>query len=153
MKHRVNKFMPVVNLRFKGGVMKKLALAFVLIAALMLGCAKNEMETVLDDISRVNSDFLASLEKVQSATDFAKALKVHSLDVDLLRPKMEQLVRRYPELASDGKIPPELEAPMRKNRDIDEKIGNTISPLLREYGDDPAVMEAFGELFKVLEGA
>jgi predicted small secreted protein len=137
--------------------MKNLAvvLALVACAALIAGCkgGTNEMQTVLDDISRVNGDFLASLEKVQSAPDFAKALKVHSMDVDLLRPKMAQLVQRYPELASDVKIPPELEAPMRKNREMDEKIGNTISLLLGKYGEDPEVREAFGELFKILEGA
>jgi hypothetical protein len=137
--------------------MKNLAvvLALVTCAALIAGCkgGTNEMQTVLDDISRVNSAFLGSLEKVQSAPEFAKALKAHSMDVDLLRPKMAQLVQRYPELASDGKIPPELEAPMRKNREMDEKIGNTISLLLGQYGEDPEVREAFGELFKILEGA
>jgi hypothetical protein len=137
--------------------MKILAVAFVLMAcaALIPGCkgGTNDMDTVLSDISRVNSDFLASLEKVQSAPDFARALKVHSMDVHLLRPRMEQLVQRYPKLASDGRIPPELEAPMRINREIDEKIGSTISLLLGKYGEDPEVMEAFGELFKILEGA
>jgi hypothetical protein len=123
-------------------------------ATLLISCKGPERgpESVLDDMYGVNSEMLAALNTVKSADDFAALLNIHVEKTSALVLKVLLLNEKYPEMASHGRIPPELENSLKRNMDLNREMMTRATPYLEKYGSDQRIIDAMKRLAAISEG-
>jgi len=110
------------------------------------GDAKSLLAKMLDGMD----NFAASMEKVTDAKSAAGAInKFKDLMADL-KPKMQALDKKYPELKDQANPPEELKAEMKRMEEISGKMMNAMMKAA-QFATDPEVQKAQEALNKVMQ--
>jgi len=138
--------------------LKKWAFVLVLVVAVtgFFACGGGgggkyaDMKPVVKDMIKATDKFVAEMEKADAAEKVAAALTDFSKTMGKLKPAMDKLEAKYPELKEMSGPPPELGelGPQLSNAMM--KMGSVMMKAM-QYADDPAVKKAQEEFENVMK--
>jgi len=117
------------------------------------GCTKGgkygDAKSVMSRSIKVMESFINDMEKAEDSKSVVKAINAFSADMSELKPKLQAMEKKYPEL-KDQENPPEELKPMAKQ--IEELSGRMMSAMMKlfQYGDDPEVQKASEAMNKLM---
>jgi len=94
--------------------------------------------------------FISEMDKADSAKKVASALTNYNKVMNELKPKMEKIQEKYPELKTMSDPPPELGEEGTKMSEMMMKMG-TVMMKTMQYADDPEVKKAMEEFDKSMK--
>ncbi|HZX09829.1 MAG TPA: hypothetical protein VFG01_02690 [Acidobacteriota bacterium] len=94
--------------------------------------------------------FVSEMDKADSAKKVASALTNYNKAMSALRPKMEKIQEKYPELNNMSSPPPELGQEGKKMSEMMMKMGSVMMKTM-QYADDPEVKKAMDEFDKSMK--
>jgi uncharacterized protein YoxC len=138
-----------------GSLMLKRAVALLVFAIfLVAGCGgakygdiKDVMNSQIDAMEK----FVASVEKASSGKEIADALNAYSDDMKQIIPRMNDLIKKYPEMK--GEDPPaELNDLLSKTEEISKKFASAMVKISMKYARDPEVGKALKRIGEAMTG-
>ncbi|MBN1197162.1 MAG: hypothetical protein JXA62_07125 [Candidatus Aminicenantes bacterium] len=127
------------------------SLFVVLLAFQACGGKSNDPKAVMGDYLTATENYVAEMEKSESANDVVKATDNFTARVKALAPRMKALMETHPELK--GMKGNELPEGFEMFKDRFESLGPRFMGImgkLMKYGDDAAIKEAQERLQKAM---
>lgn len=112
------------------------------------GDYKDVMNSQIDAMEK----FVSSVEKAGSGKEIADALNAYADDMKQIMPKLNDLIRKYPEIMG-GEPPAELKDLLDKSGEASKKFARAMVKVSMKYARDPEVGKALrniGESMKDL---
>jgi hypothetical protein len=109
------------------------------------GDAKQAMGDMLNSMEKLAAD----LDKAEDAKAVASALNTFTGAMEKLKPKIQELEKKYPELNDEANLPPELAEYQTKLAEIGPKFGSAMMKIM-QFADDPDVKEANEKFEKIM---
>lgn len=131
--------------------MKKLVLLLT-VALFLLGLSAcgggkyADAKALIEKQIKITEDFVTACDGVQNADDAAKAITDFANGINSLKPEMEALDKKYPEM-KEGEVPDELKPLITKVGEVSAKVPGAMGKLTA-YSADEKVAEAL----KLLQG-
>lgn len=110
------------------------------------GDAKKAMGEMMENMNNLAS----SLDKADDAKGVAAALNKFCDAMEKLKPTIEELEKKYPELEDEANLPPELAEYQKQMEEIGPKFGAAMMKIM-QYADDPDVKAANERFEKVMQ--
>ena len=126
---------------------QSLRLMIITILALLLfacGSKYDRVESTLSDYADAMEDYVARMEKAESADDVVNAMKGYTQKIKTLIPRLQEMHKQFPELASGKKFPGELEKVSRRMKTMGDKVQAAMMKTM-QYMMDPKVQKAMTE--------
>jgi len=108
------------------------------------------------DVKKVNAefvsmleDYVAELEKADSAKDVAAAMNSYADQLEGIMPEMKKLQEKYPELKDQDNIPAELEESMESAMAAGMNMAGTFMKIA-PYMEDPEVQKAQERIGRIM---
>ncbi len=123
--------------------MKKLILVgFVFMLCMACGGGKySDLKNSLNDLVKIQDDYVAAIEKAGGAKDVAAAINKYTDSFLKMKPVLESYENKYPELKTSKEPPSELRDSFEKLQKSAEKLA-TASMTMLKYINDPEVQKA-----------
>jgi hypothetical protein len=109
-----------------------------------------DAKAVLNKMIEINDHYVKDLEAVESAADYVKALNKYADAMEKLKPKMEAVAKKYPEMK--GQATPEELKPLVEKMGQSMQAMMTASMKMMKYAEDPEVMKATQRLQSAMAG-
>jgi DNA polymerase/3'-5' exonuclease PolX len=138
-----------------GSLMLKRAIALSVFAIfLVAGCGgtkygdiKDVMNSQIDAMEK----FVASVEKAGSGKEIADAINAYSDDMKQIIPKMNDLIKKYPEMKGEDP-PPELKDLLSLTEEKSKKFARAMVKVAMKHAKDPEVGKALKNMGKAMKG-
>ena len=138
--------------------MKKV-LIFVMasiVAVAFLGCKKSgeyaDLKEYLNEVIKINEEYVSSLEKANSAKDVAEALTDMGNKMEKIAKDGEAIKKKYSDMGKIRKdAPAEIKDELERLEQVAQKL-LTVSMKTMKYMMDPEVMKASQEMAKKIGG-
>jgi phosphoglycerate-specific signal transduction histidine kinase len=128
----------------------------VVVVVLLLGLVVSGCGSKYADVKKLQVRFgkaveayAADLEKADDAKSVAKAANRFADEMEVLRPKMNAMSEKYPELKDKDNVPKELEASQKDAEAAGKKMAGIFMKLM-PYMTDPEVRKAQERLGKIM---
>ena len=121
-----------------------MSIAFLVSLVMACGGKYDEVESTLSDYADAMEDYVARMEKADSADAVAKAMKDYTQKIQSLTPRLQEMYKQFPELASGKKFPEELEKVSRRMENISDKVQGAMMKTM-QYMMNPEVQKAMTE--------
>ncbi len=126
--------------------MKKLILLVTLGLFLMgiLACGGGKYADAIsltEEAVDAMENYCTGLEKADNAKDVAAVINKFSDTMAALKPKMDELQKKYPELKNNKDVPEEMKAITKRMEEVVPKMMGASAKMMK-YATDPAVLEA-----------
>jgi len=130
------------------------SMGVVMLALLVIACGGkyDEVESTLNDYADAMEDYIGRMEKADSAEAVAKAMQGYTEKVIALTPRLQEMNRNFPELATDKDAPEELETVSRRLAELGTKLQPAIMKTM-PYMMDPQVQQAMAAQTRAMEQA
>jgi len=130
------------------------SMGVVMLALLVIACGGkyDEVESTLNDYADAMEDYIGRMEKADSAEAVAKAMQGYTEKVIDLTPRLQEMNRNFPELATDKDAPEELETVSRRLAELGTKLQPAIMKTM-PYMMDPQVQQAMAAQTRAMEQA
>jgi phage shock protein A len=109
-----------------------------------------EAKDLLNKSLTAMDDFVKAIDQAKDAKAVAAAITNFKDSMAALKPKMQALDKKYPELKDETKMPEDLKPLMTKMQEMSSKMINA-SMKAYQYNQDPEVQKAQEELNKVMK--
>ena len=134
--------------------MKKIAvlsLCLVMLTSVLVGCAGKyaDVKRVNAQFVRTTEEYIAKLEKADSAARVAQAMNSYADEMEKVWPRMQKAAERYPELKNRSDPPKGLEECQRESEAIGKQMAGTFMKIM-PYISDPEVARAQERLAKIM---
>lgn len=135
---------------------KNIVIIGILMMSLTVACKGGgkytEIKSAMNDMIDILESYTKDMEGAQSADDVVKAIENATTKMEKLKPRLEELEKKYPEMKNQKKdqVPEELKETYQKMEEAMKKFTKVSIPLMMKYMKDPKVMEAskkMGEVF------
>lgn len=93
-----------------------------------------------NEMGKIMEKFIEGMEKADSASEVAAALNGFNKGMEKLKPKMDALEEKFPEMKGED-MPPELADIEKKWEALGARMMGAMTKIM-QYADDPEVMEA-----------
>ena len=103
--------------------------------------AREAMQEMIDLVN----DFNDAMEKADDGKAVAAALEDYIDGMKSMKAKMEELVKKYPELKDKDKAPEELKDLMAKGEEASQRMDGAIMKIV-QYASDPEVAKLMPKL-------
>lgn len=123
---------------------KTLCFAMVaILSAAMIACGGkyDDAESTLNDYADAMEAYVAQMEKADSADGVVKAMNRYTEKMNTLASRLQEMNRKFPELASGKAFPKELEKVSRRMADLGQKVQTAMMKTM-QYMMDPEVQKA-----------
>jgi len=130
------------------------SMGVVMLALLVIACGGkyDEVESTLNDYADAMEDYIGRMEKADSAEAVAKAMQDYTEKVIDLTPRLQEMNRNFPELATDKDAPEELKTVSRRLAELGTKLQPAIMKTM-PYMMDPQVQQAMAAQTRAMEQA
>lgn len=108
-----------------------------------------DLKPIAKDMVKATDKFVDAMEKADNASKVAAALTDYSKAMQKLKPAMEKLEEKYPELKNMSDPPPELGEIGTELTASMMKMGGVMMKVM-QYADDPEVVKAQEEFGKIM---
>jgi predicted nuclease with TOPRIM domain len=106
--------------------------------------AKKAMGDMFDHMEKLATD----LDKAEDAKAVAAALNTFNDAMEKLKPKIQELEKKYPELQDEANLPEELAEYSKKMEEMGPKFATAMMKIM-QFADDPDVKAANEKFEKV----
>jgi hypothetical protein len=132
------------------------ALLVVVIAVGLAGCfgckgggKYADAKDVMADSIKAMESFVADMDKASDSQAVVKALNAFSKDMAGLKPRLQEMEKKYPELKDQANPPEELKAMAKQMEEISGKMMTAMMKLF-QYANDPEVQKAQEAMNKLM---
>ena len=94
-------------------------------------------------------NFINGMEKAEDSQAVVKTLNAFSAEMSDLKPKLQALEKKYPEIKDQENAPEELKPMMKQVEDLSARMINAMMKLY-QFGDDPDVQKAAEAMNKLM---
>ncbi len=132
-------------MRLKKWMVLSCAVAFIVGT---MGCGGGkyaDAKKLMKESNKIMENFLAGMEKAENAKEVATVLNDFAKAMQKIKPEMEKLEEKYPELTNRQSPPPELGEIGVKTMELWSKFPSVMMKA-QKYADDPEVQKAQEEL-------
>lgn len=107
-------------------------LSLLVIMFLIIGCGGkySDVKKVNEKYISLMEDYIADIEKADNAEDAAKAVNKFADGMESLWPKMQEFVKKYPELKDKTNPPEELKEIDKRVKDTSKKMVAAMMKLM-----------------------
>ena len=115
----------------------------VIISAAIISCGGkyDNAESTLNDYADAMEDYVAQMDKADSADAVVEAMNRYTEKMQALAPRFQEMNQNFPELASGKAFPKELEKVSQRMADLSQKVQTTMMKTVK-YMMDPRVQQA-----------
>jgi hypothetical protein len=115
----------------------------VIISAAMISCGGkyDTAESTLNDYADAMEDYVAHMDKADSADAVVAAMNRFTEKMQSLAPRFQEMSQKFPELDSGQAFPKELEKVSQRMADLGQKVQTTMMKTMK-YMMDPKVQQA-----------
>lgn len=129
---------------------------FLFLTALIFqgGCGTGkyaDIKIVIRDMIDARERFVAEAERAESADEVALSITTLENDMRKIKPRYEELEKKYPELLHPDDLPIELKELVVALNRASESRDEVLTDILMRYPDDPGVQKAvssMGDVYK-----
>lgn len=124
-----------------------LGMGMLAVSLLVVGCAKKyaDVETAMGEVAELMETFTVEAGKVDSPESAAKAINAFADGMESMKPRLDALDAKYPELEDQENPPEELKEMQVQLEKIAQEMGNAMMKMT-PYMQVPNVMEALQRL-------
>jgi len=134
---------------WKGWLVFLLAVGLAGSFACSTGGKYGEAKYLMNKSLTAMDDYVRGIDQAKDARAVAAAITNFKDSMATLKPKMQALDKKYPELKDETKMPEDLKSLMTKMQEMSSKMINA-SMKAYQYNQDPEVQKAQEELNKVM---
>ncbi|WP_319409845.1 hypothetical protein [uncultured Desulfosarcina sp.] len=115
----------------------------VIISAAIISCGSkyDKAESTLNDYADAMEDYVAHMDKADSADAVVAAMNRYTEKMQSLAPRLQKMNQNFPELASGKAFPKELEKVSQRMAELGQKVQTTMMKTMK-YMMDPKVQQA-----------
>jgi len=110
----------------------------------------SDLKPLVKKYNQETEKFISAMENADNAKKVAAALTEFSQAMKQLKPKMDKIEEKYPELKGMSGPPPELGEDATKMGELMMKMGSVMMKAM-QYADDPEVKKAQEEFEKAFK--
>jgi len=132
------------------------ALLVVVVAVGLVGCfgckgggKYADAKDVMADSMKAMESFAADMDKASDSQAVVKALNAFSKDMAELKPRLQELEKKYPELKDQANPPEELKPIIKQMEGVSGKFTNALMKIF-QYANDPEVQKAQEAMNKLM---
>ncbi|HOO76923.1 MAG TPA: hypothetical protein PK636_03425 [bacterium] len=129
--------------------MKKMALVVIglMAVAIVGGCGGGGSDAdLIKEQKAAMSDFADAVESAQNADQAAAAIDQLTATMTSLRPRMEEMAKKYPGIKEGKDVPEEIQAELNDMDETVQKLMGAMMKIQQSFGQDPKVTEAMQKL-------
>lgn len=108
-----------------------------------------DAKEVMADSLKVMESFIGDMDKASDSQAVVKAINAFSKDMADLKPKLQDLEKKYPELKDQAEPPEELKPMVKQMEEMSGKMMNAMMKLM-QYANDPEVQKAQEAMTKLM---
>ncbi len=108
-----------------------------------------DVKDVMNKTLKTMESFIGGMEKAGDSQAVVKAINAFSADMSALKPKLQELEKKYPELKDQANPPEELKPQFKQMEDMGERMMNAMMKLF-QYAQDPEVQKAQEAMNKLM---
>ena len=126
-----------------------LMLSILVSLFLLNGCSSKkyaDAEKTRNDYINIMDEYITALDESDDAEDVAKAMNRFCDKMEVLMPRMERMVEKYPDLKDTQNLPEELKESQKGIEALKEKMISSMLTSLKTYMGDPEVQKALGRV-------
>ncbi|MCB2146210.1 MAG: hypothetical protein KQI81_07020 [Deltaproteobacteria bacterium] len=115
----------------------------IIISAAIISCGGkyDKAESTLNDYADAMEDYVAQMDKADSADEVVSAMNRYTEKMQSLAPRLQEMNQNFPELASGKAFPKELEKVSQRMADLSQNVQTTMMKTVK-YMMDPKVQQA-----------
>ena len=123
-----------------------LGLAFSIVGLTACGGGKyGEAKKAMEKSIQIMDDFANGMDKADNAKEVAATINKFTKGMEALKPVMEELEKKHPEIKDQSNLPSELAPYAEKFAEIGQKFMSAIMKT-QKYQDDPEVQKAMEKM-------
>ncbi len=122
---------------------------FIMTLVFQNGCGTGkyaDIKKVMGGIIDARERFAANAERAETPEEAADAITSLSAEMKKLRPRYEELEKKYPELQNPGDLPLELKELVESLGRTAEQRDSELTDIMMQYPDDPLVQRAVASM-------
>ena len=115
-----------------------------LFLATMLACG--DVKKTMERVAKVTETLVKEMDQADDGNAVASALDKFADEMVVLQPKMEELLKKYPELQNPENFPPEVREILEKVDTLEREQLQNVFMKATKYSSDPGVAKAMQKI-------
>ena len=122
-----------------------------LFLATMLACGGGggqygDVKKTMERVAKVTETLVKEMDQADDGNAVASALDKFADEMVVLQPKMEELLKKYPELQNPENFPPEVREILEKVDTLEREQLQNVFMKATKYSSDPGVAKAMQKI-------